>query len=523
MLPLLSIAVLPSCSKTQARPNVLIILLDDLGYSDFGSYGGEIRTPNIDELAANGLRFTQAHNSGRCWPSRATLLSGYYAQSIRRDAIIGKESVPVGDRPVWAPLIPEYLKPLGYRSYHSGKWDIDRPPLADGFDRSYLNMNELGFFVGFKQQLDGKELPLVENDGKFYETIETARHAVDFLQDHALHYADRPFFAYVAFNAPHFPIQALAEDIAIYKDRYRKGWDVIRQERLQRMREQGIYSGNLSPLEPAIVPSWNLSEDELKKQISVNEVGRAVPWDSLTPGQQDFQANKMAVHAAMVHRVDIEVGRILQQLKSMGAFDNTIIMVLSDNGASAEQIIRGRGHDPTAPIGSAKTYLGIGPGWSSAANTPFRLHKSWNHEGGIITPLIVHWPAGLNTPGAIRTTPVHIIDILPTVLELAGAKAPTVAAGKPVPPLPGISLVPEFFRNGSVKHDYLWWSHDGNRAIRVDDWKLVTDHKSPWELYDLHTDPAETRNLAASHPDKVQELENVWTAHEKEYAAMAAQ
>jgi arylsulfatase A-like enzyme len=522
-LLLLSVGLLLMQNKASTRPNILIFILDDLGYSDFGSYGGEIQTPHIDELAANGLRFTQAYNSGRCWPSRASLLSGYYAQSIRRDLLTGEEQIPFGDRPVWAGLIPEYLRPLGYRSYHSGKWNIDGEPQSNGFDRSYTNMNELGFFVGFKQQLDGKELPLVEDDGKFYETIETGRHALDFLQDHKSNYADRPFFAHVAFNAPHFPLQALPEDIALYKDRYREGWDAIRLQRLQRMREKGIYSGELSALEPAIVPDWNLSAAELKQQVSADEAGQAVPWDSLTQREQDFQSKKMAVHAAMIHRVDAEIGQIVQQLKTMGVFDNTLILVLSDNGASAEQIIRGRGHDPTAPVGSAKTYLGIGPGWSSAANTPFRRHKAWTYEGGIITPLIVHWPKEIDTPGAVRTSPVHVIDVLPTILDLVGAEAPASIAGKPVPALPGISLVPEFSADGAVQHEYLWWGHEGNRAIRIGDWKLVADKNSPWELYELRSDPAETRNVADSHPDTVQDLEKAWHARAKEFAAMAAQ
>ena len=208
----------------------------------------------------------------------------------------------------------------------------------------------------------------------------------------------------------------------------------------------------------------------------------------------------MAVHAAMIHRVDMEMGRILEQLRTMEAFENTIIVFLSDNGASAEQIVRGRGHDQAAPVGSSKTYLGLGPGWSSAANTPFRKHKSWNHEGGIATPLIVHWQAGIEERGELRTSPVHVIDILPTILDIVDVQPPAAIAGRQMPPLPGLSLVPEFADDGAVKHEYLWWSHDGNRAIRMGNWKLVADRKSSWELYDLNSDPSEIENVAARYP-----------------------
>ncbi len=515
------IGLLFSAGAKKEAPNILLILVDDLGYSDVGSYGGEIQTPNIDQLASGGLRFTQAYNSARCWSSRASLLSGYYAQSIRRDTLLGEEHIPYGDRPIWAKLIPQYLEPLGYRSYHSGKWHMDGEPLADGFDRSYSNMNELGFFIGINQELDGKPLPPVENDGEFYETIVTADYAIEFLKDHAANYPDKPFFSYVAFNAPHFPLHALPSDIKFYENRYHVGWDAIRSERFARLRNVGIFSGDLPPLEPEIVPSWNLAEKELKEKVSLGEVGRAVPWETLTGSEQSFQASKMAVHAAMIHRVDMEMGRILEQLRTMEAFENTIIVFLSDNGASAEQIVRGRGHDQAAPVGSSKTYLGLGPGWSSAANTPFRKHKSWNHEGGIATPLIVHWQAGIEERGELRTSPVHVIDILPTILDIVDVQPPAAVAGRQMPPLPGLSLVPEFADDGAVKHEYLWWSHDGNRAIRMGNWKLVADRKSSWELYDLNSDPSEIENVAARYPDKVRELDKTWRTNAGTLKAMA--
>ncbi|HEX8916062.1 MAG TPA: arylsulfatase [Humisphaera sp.] len=519
---LLAAGVLASATTAAAapaKPNIVIILADDMGFSDAGCYGGEIRTPNLDRLAAGGLRFTQFYNTARCWPSRASILTGYYAQSVRRDKLAPMErpagagpalpsGVP-GTRPRWAQLMPDVLKPLGYRSYHSGKWHVDGNPLKNGFDHSYMNMNDQGYFTANNHMDDGAKLPPAKDDGTFYSTTAIADYTIKYLKDHAEKHADQPFLAYVAFHAPHFPVHAKPEDIAIYKDRYKVGWDAIRNERLERMRKMGIVDCDLSQLEPT-VPNWNLKEEALKKRVGPGEVAHAVAWDKLTDAEQQFQAAKMEVHAAMIHRMDIEIGRILDQIKQMGATENTLVFFMSDNGASAEQIIRAGGHDPAAPVGSAKTYLGIGPGWSSAANTPFRLHKSWNHEGGIATPLIVHWPAGIAARGELRHDASHLIDLLPTVLEIVGGKMPAEVAGLKVPPLPGVSLAPAFAKDGVVKHDVLWWNHEGNRAVRVGDWKLVADHDKPWELYDLKADRSETKNLAAKYPERVRELEKAW-------------
>ncbi len=219
--------------------------------------------------------------------------------------------------------------------------------------------------------------------------------------------------------------------------------------------------------------------------------------------------------------MDTEIGRVVDQLKAMHALDNTLILFLSDNGASAEQIIRGDGHDRNAPPGSGPTFLSIGPAWSSASNTPFRLHKSWVHEGGITTPLVVHWPAGIPARGELRHNPGHLIDLAPTILELAGGHWPTTFAGKPLPAPPGKSLVPVFTRDGSVAHDYFWWYHDGNRALRVGNWKIVTDHDNPWELYDLAVDRCESNNLAKKLPERVRQLEMIWTARLEEFRAIA--
>lgn len=524
LLMVLSVAEPVRAEMEQARPNILVFLVDDMGFSDVGAYGGEIRTPNIDRLASGGLRFTQFYNSGRCWPTRASLLTGYYAQSVGRDVSSGLATNPgkrkgLADRPAWAQLLPAYLKPFGYRSYHVGKWHLDGLPLRSGFDRSYLNMNELGYFRAVNHQLDEVDLPDIEVDGKFYSTISTVDYSIRFLEEHREKYANQPFFAYIAFNSPHFPVQALPQDIALYKDRYKEGWDVIREERFARLREMGIVNGGLSRLDPDIVPRRNLTESELREKVDRREIAHAVSWRSLTPAEREFQAEKMAVHAAMVHRIDLEIGRVMRQLEKMGAVEDTLVFFLSDNGASAEQFVRRSLHIPGAEVGSPDSYLCIGPGWSSASNTPFRLHKSWVHEGGIATPLIVHWPAAIEGGGELRTSPSHLIDLLPTIKEVLGDGArPDTSA----PPLPGISLVPEFQRDGALQREYLWWDHDGNRAIRVGDWKLVSLRSSAWELYDLGQDRAESHNLAERHPDKARELASAWQARAEEIGALAA-
>lgn len=499
-------------------PNVLFIMADDLGYSDLGCYGSEISTPNLDGLAKDGLRFTQFYNTARCWPSRSVTLTGYYAQEIRRDTVQGVQSGGKGVRPAWARLLPEMLKSQGYRSYHSGKWHVDGDPRACGFDHSFeIGAGQNNHFSARGSTDDGVQVPQTDD---YYSGTATADHAVKYLREHAEKYADKPFFAYVAFIEPHFPLHAPATDVAKYRDRYKDGWDVTQAARYKRLLDMRIVTNPLPAMEREVGPPYAFPDAVAK--LGPGEMNRPLPWTELTSEQRDFQATKMAVHAAMVDRMDQEIGRVLAQLKAMGQLDNTIIFFASDNGASAEMMVRGDGHDPTAAPGSAKTFLCLGPGWSSSSNTPFRRHKTWVHEGGISTPLIVHWPKGIAARGELRTNPGHLIDIVPTVLDLAGAKAPTIWDGKPVPTPPGKSLVPAFAKDGALKHDYLWWQHEGNRAVRVGDMKLVaagTD--APWELYDLSKDRGETKNLATSQPEKARELEQVWTQHYNEFRELA--
>lgn len=511
----------PTAGGKTTRPNIVVILADDLGFSDLGCYGGEIQTPNLDGLAAKGLRFTQFYNTARCWPSRAALLTGYYAQQVRRDTIPGTSGGTKGTRPAWAQLLPEMLRPLGYRTYHSGKWHVDGSPQAGGFDHTYLLDDHNHYFGPQNHSEDGKKLPPINPDSGYYVTTGIADHAIKCLREHAQQHTDRPFFTYLCFTSPHFPLQALPQDIAKYRDRYAAGWDKIREERLARLRKAGIV--NVEQLSrDGSVPEWNLAEAELQRRVGAGEVGRLVAWDSLTSEQQKFQAEKFAVHAAMVDRMDQEIGHVVAQLKAMSALDNTIICFMSDNGASAEQIIRGDGHDPAAPLGSSQTFLGLGPGWSMAANTPFRLHKSWVNEGGISTPLIVHWPRGIAARGELRHNVGHLVDLVPTLLEATGAKRFDNWDGKPVPATPGKSLLPAFAKDGAVNRDYLWWLHIGHRGVRVGDYKLVASiENGPWALFDLSKDRGETTDLASKLPDEAARLEKVWNDKLAEFRVLA--
>ena len=501
------------------RPNVVLIVADDMGFSDLGSYGGEIETPNLDGLAADGLRFTQFYNTALCWPTRASVLTGYYAQQIRRDSLPGH---PIGDddrRPRWAPLLPALLRPLGYRSYHSGKWHVDGMPLEGGFDHSYLLQDQARYFKPLVHYLDDKPLPKVAADSGYYATTAIADHAIRQLEDHAKDYPHQPFFQFIAFTAPHFPLQALAEDIARYKERYRAGWERVRGERWDRIRSLGLVAGGLSAVERGLGPPYYFAG--ALKAMGPGEVDRPVLWARLSPLQRDFQATKMSLHAAMVDRMDQEVGRILDQLRAMGAFEDTLVLFLSDNGASAEIMVGGDGHDPAAEPGSAGTHLCLGPGWATVSNTPFRRHKTWVHEGGISTPLIAHWPKGIAARGELRDTPGHVIDLVPTILELAGSEPAVKSQPAGAPPMPGRSLVPALTADGTVAHEYLWWLHEGNRAVFAGGWKLVAGREAPWELYDMAADRAESHDLAARRPGKVRELERLWLSKLAEFTADA--
>ncbi len=492
-----------AAAEKPSKPNVLFILADDLGYSDLGCYGSEIETPNLDALAKDGLRFTQAYNTARCWPSRAALLTGFYPQATRRDQVEGVQSGGKGMRPAWAKLLPDMLRPAGYRSYHSGKWHIDGVPMHNGFDHSFeIGAGQNNHFSDKGNSEDGKPVP---HSDSYYSSTGTADHAIKCLQEHAEKYSGQPFFQYLAFIAPHFPLHAPAEDVAKYRDRYKAGWNVVQAERYRRQRESGIITTELPPMEREVGPPYTFPDAYVK--LGLGEEPHPLPWNELTAVQKEFQAAKMAVHAAMVDRMDKEIGRVIAQLKAMGALENTMIIFASDNGASAEIMVRGNGHDPQAAPGSAETFLCLGTGWSSCSNTPFRRHKTWVHEGGISTPFIVHWPMGIAAKGELRHAPIHLIDFVPTVLELAGV-APTIPDA---PPLQGKSFAAALAKDTDIPRDFIWWQHEGNRAIRAGNMKLVAaGEKAAWQLYDVSKDRGELHDLAATQPDKVKELSTMW-------------
>jgi arylsulfatase len=496
------------------KPNVMVILADDMGFSDAGCYGGEIDTPNIDSLARNGLRFTQGYSTARCGPSRSSILTGYYAQQTASDVMTR------GNIPAWTRFFPQYMKPLGYRSYHSGKWHMRFHPVAGtGFDHSYTLMDQNRFFTPRSHLLDDQPLPPPKPSDGYYAANAIADHAITFLKEHERGHAADPFFFYLAFTSPHFPLHALQEDIERYKDRFAEGWDAARQARYQRQRRMGLLDCSMSPLEPSIYPDWNTKPADQLAQIGPGEVHNAVPWASLTGEQKKFQRMKMAIHAAMITRMDGEIGRVLAQLKAMNAYNDTLIIFVSDNGASAEIMIRADGHDPSAPPGSARSHLCLGPGWASAANTPFRLHKSYVHEGGISSPWIAHWPNGIRDKGRLRNDPCHFIDLLPTALAAAGANAATMHSNG-APPITGKSLVPALAKNDSVSREFLYFHHNSNRAIRQKDWKLVSiGQNGPWELYNLAEDRSEQVNLVKKEPQRAAAMAKLWQSTEDDFVS----
>lgn len=507
-------SVIPNRTESPARPpNVMIILCDDLGFSDVGAYGSEIQTPNLDRLAKQGRRFTQFYNTARCWPTRAALLTGYYAQQVRRDAVPGVKSGGVGQRPAWAKLLPQRLQSLGYRCYHSGKWHVDGLPTQQGFDHSYSLQDHDRHFQPRSHTLDDRALPAVAAGADYYSSTAIAQYAIDHLKTHFQDHPDRPFFSYVAFTAPHFPLHAPQALIAQYRERYRAGWDTLRSQRWERMKKD-FPNATLPAIERELGPPYAFPK--AMEALGPGESSLPKPWNELSETQQSFQADKMAIHAAMVHAMDIEIGRIVDTLRELQQLDSTCLIFLSDNGASAEIMVRGDGHQADAPPGSPATFLCLGPGWSSHANTPFRKHKTWVHEGGIATPCIVHWPERVSPRSEPIDTPSHVIDLVPTLLDLIPDAARQQTPLPNAPKMPGKSIVslliesPNESQGGSAERT-LWWQHEGNRALRQGPYKIVAaGQDAAWELYDLDADRTETRDLSTSQPERLQQLAQEW-------------
>ena len=481
-------------------PNIIIILTDDLGFSDIGVYGSEIQTPNIDSLAKNGLQYLNFYNTGRCWPTRAALLSGHYPHKINRDIIVEKSisesnQTPFSNRPIWAELLPMYLNENNYKSFFSGKWHIDGKPINNGFSQAYRLIDHDRHFDPIHHSEHGLPLPKIQGDQDFYSTANITNYAIDYINDHQNNNESKSFFLYLAYTAPHFPLQAYDEDIKFYKNKYNEGWDKIREERNNRQKNLGLVFGDLSPINRKQgAPYYDKDAYNL---LGPNEIELPLHWQKLSIEQKKFQSKKMEIHAAMVHRIDVEIGRVINLLKKQNIFDDTLIIFMSDNGASAEIMVRGDGHDPKKKPGSKGTYLSLGPGWSSVSNTPFKKHKTWVHEGGIATPMIISWKNNIKDIGTTRNQRGHVIDILPTILDIIGIDPIKVQKKLGRPAFDGKSIKYSFKNKTDNENTRsLWFHHDGHKALIKDNYKLVAERNNNWELYNIESDRTETKNLA---------------------------
>ncbi|MBN1444412.1 MAG: arylsulfatase, partial [Planctomycetes bacterium] len=476
-------------AETAGPPNIVLILSDDMGWSDIGCYGGEVETPNLDRLAAEGMRFTQFYNNAKCTTTRASLVTGLYPRRDR-GGLLRPNMVTLG----------EVLKSAGYRTALSGKWHLGRGeqehPHRRGFEEYYGLLDGCcNFFDPARPDppyKGGKVRYFGHNDRRITEFPE-GFYTTDAFTDHAIrtvrrfHGEGKPFFLHLCFTAPHYPLHAWPADIEKYRGRFRKGWETMRRDRYRRQIEMGL-------VDPK---TWPLSGTD----------SRGYEWES---AQRDFEDHRMAVYAAMIDRMDQNIGRLLRTLEELGVEENTLVLFLSDNGGCAEEP---GGRDPTKRRpGPVDDYVAVGPAWGWAQNAPFRRYKSWVHEGGICTPLIARWP-GKVPAGKITRQVGHIIDILPTLCEVGGAAYPRTYGGRDILPAEGTSLVPVLLGRERPPPSYLAWEWAGNRAYREGRWKAVWDSLvKRWELYDLETDRTETNDLAAAEPERIASMAAAWLA-----------
>jgi arylsulfatase len=526
-------------NKQTKKPNFLIILSDDIGYSDIGCFGSEINTPNIDRLAKNGVRFTQFYNTARCSPSRASLLTGLYPHEANMGHLSSENFPEPGygdDLSKSSVTMAQLFKKAGYATYMTGKWHLakdispdgskDNWPVQRGFDRFFGTLNGSGSYYDPGTLISNNKF--VAPGKNFYYTDAISDSTVKFIRENP---KDKPFFFYVAYTAAHWPLHAPEHEIAKYKGKYDIGWDSLRIIRFNKLKKLGIISNNCVLSKRSVeIPEWK------------NEPLKA------------WQVRRMEVYAAMIDVMDQGIGRIISALEEKGELENTVIFYMQDNGGCAEpqgsdqpqvpltaeqKILKPGSYDlinlNKKPVytrdgrfvrsgqgvmaGDADTWVAYGAEWANVSNTPFRMYKQYVHQGGIASPLIVHWPAGISAKGVLSRQLSHLIDIVPTVLEITGIQYPSVFENNAIQPLEGISLVPAF-SNKSVPREFLFWEHVGNRAIRMGDWKLVAKVKkqkkftpadeNKWELYNLELDPSETNDLALKYPDKVKELAARW-------------
>lgn len=487
-------------STQDDRPNIILILSDDSGFSDLGAYGGEIRTPHLDRLAMNGLRFSQMYSSARCWPSRAALMTGYYPQQVGMDPIRG-------EFPAWVRPLPQRLSEVGYVPFHVGKWHIDN---ASPLEMGFIDPDTI-------PEAPAESIPPTDGELEFgFPNTELyTEQALEFLHHHRESNSEQPFFLYLAYQAPHFPLRALERDVRDYEKIYSRGWDAIRHERTARAWDLGIVNvEEPAPLEP---PLYRYNIPGTRPFLGPDEVYQTPPWDSLSPAQQTFQARKMALHAAMMERMDTEIGRLIRFLKNNRLFENTLIIYLSDNGASGEIIVRGEDLDPDAPPGALGSYLSIGPAWAQASNAPFRYYKMYAHEGGIASPGIFHWPANIQDSGEIRHDAVHFIDVAATILDLAGL--PPAEQG--MPDTLARSLTP-LWKGGRPRPAPLYFRHR-SKAIRMGEFKAVSPSREDnWQLYDLSRDRSEQCDLSGTYPQLLRALVDQWNTLDQQFEADGA-
>jgi arylsulfatase A-like enzyme len=522
--------------ESASRPNIIVILSDDMGYSDLGCYGGEIQTPNLDALAKNGVRFTQFYNTARCCPTRASLLTGLYPHQAGMGHMTGDRGHDGyrGNLSRKGATMAEVLREGGYRTYMLGKWHVTRFdnehddnsnwPVQRGFEKFYGTVKGGGNFYDPTSLCRQNKFitPVSDPEYKpqtYYYTDAISDNAVRYLQQHVEESPAKPFFMYVAYTAAHWPMHALEKDIAKYKGKFDDGYGPVRQARIERLKKLGL----------------------LDRQWMV--APQAKDWNTVE--HKAWESRCMEVYAAMVDNMDQGIGRIVEQLKTNGQFENTIVFYMQDNGGCAENIGRTAPREPapeklkplgpkemqtrvTPPMqtrdgrvvrsgpqvmpGPPDTFIAYGEGWANVSNTPFREYKHWVHEGGISTPLIAHWPAGIaeKRRGNLEKQPGHLVDIMATCVDVSGVSYPTEFKGHPIQPMEGASLQPAFIGRTVKRKQPLFWEHEGNRAIRDGKWKLVAKENQPWELYDMEKDRTEMTNLAEKNPKKVAELAAEW-------------
>ena len=519
----------PTASESGAsKPNIVLIMADDMGFSDIGCYGGEISTPNLDALAANGVRFRNFYNAARCCPTRASLMTGLYPHQTGVGHMTGRytkdgEVIPSyqGDLNTNCVTIAEALKPAGYTTLMSGKWhvtpavDPDKVepekhnwPRQRGYDRFFGTILGAGSFYD-PVTLTRENEPIEPETENFYYTTAIGDNAISFIEESP---RDRPFFLYMSFTSPHWPLHAPEDAIAKYKGKYDMGWDTLREQRRKRMVDMGI-----------IDESWPLTERD----------ATVPPWEDVE--HKEWQARRMEVYAAQVTVMDETIGRLVEKLRATDQLADTLMLFLADNGGCAEELdatwsaalyfpertLDGerpvqRVNDPSVMPGPEETYQSYGVPWANASNTPFRLYKHYVHEGGIASPFIMHWPGRLKNPGTWTDEPGHLIDVMATCLDAAGRSYPSAFNGNAITPLEGISLVPVVEGGAAEDRDAIYWEHEGNRAIRSGKWKLVAKWRPPennrWELYDLEADRVEMNDLSAENPELVKELSAKWDA-----------